>query len=67
MSASYMAKLKSYSLREGFTSGKMEKGQKIQLHILVPLYSGEKNETEKISRILKTKSSRERGSRVQKM
>jgi len=54
-----MAKLKSYSLREGFTSGKMEKGQKIQLLIQVHLFFGEKNETEKISRILKTKSSRE--------
>ena len=62
-----MAKLKSYSLREGFTSGKMEKGQKIQLHIQVHLFFGEKNETEKISRILKTKSSRERGSGVQKL
>jgi hypothetical protein len=44
MSASYMGKLKSYSLREGFTSGKMEKGHKTQLLIQVVLFSGEKNE-----------------------
>ena len=33
----------------------------------MPLYSGEKNETEKIWGVLDKKSSREWGSRVQKM
>ena len=40
----FMAKLKFYTLREGFISGKMEKGQKTQLLIQVVLFSGEKNE-----------------------
>jgi hypothetical protein len=48
MSASYMAKLKFYLLKGEFTFGKMERDQKTQLLIQVPLYSGEKNETKKI-------------------